>query len=177
MPKSSRPKLSSPKSSSHLSPKDSSVGMEDSTAVQQHSDTNSLLSTTSQPERQNDPGVDEIHDNSNTLLLPTDNKPEWESRLSTFAAITHNNVPFPRTEPTINRRMRRLAIFGPIEARTQSNGDPFPTPQTKRTETRSTRIRRRIRRPRKSLSLFTLETMDSARIDTDTRLNKRPRTG
>jgi hypothetical protein len=143
----SRPKSSRPKSSSHLSPKDSTVGME---AVQQHSDTNSLLSTTIQPERQNDPGV-----------------------VSIVEASTHN-APFPTTQPTPSRRIRRLAIFGPIEARTQKNGAPFPTTQTKPTQTRPTQTRRRIRRQRKSLSA--LETMDFASIDTDTRPKKRPRT-
>ena len=138
---------SRPESSSHLSPKDSSVGMEDSTSVQQGSDTNSVLSTTIQPERcQNDPGVvsivDGILDNSNAWALPTDNQSEWEDRLSPFAAI---------------------------EARTQNNA-PFPTTQTKPTRTR------RRNSPSTSLSLFTLETMDSASINIG-RPKKRPRTG
>jgi hypothetical protein len=141
---------------SNLSPTDSSVGMEDVTAVQQDSDTNPSLSTTIPPEPQNDPGVVLIvdgilvqnHDNPKTLPLPT----AIESECQNMSTITAIETTTTKTQNTF----------------------PSPTTQTKR---RNSSVSMSVAPLTPQLSTRLQETTDSSTsIDADTRPKKRART-
>ena len=144
--------------SSNLSPEDSSVGMEDATAVQQDSDTNPSLSTTIQPKPQNNPGVVLIvdgilvqkHDNPKTLPLPT----AVESEYQNMSTITASEATAIKTQNTF----------------------PSPTTQTKR---RNSSVSISVAPLTPQLSEGTLLpqiTDSSTSIDIDTRPKKRART-